>query len=225
MKVLIYSDLHSNHYALTECVRNHPEIELIISAGDNVGLFPNINESLSLMETKNVVSVLGDHERYLLSRKVMKHSFTGNESIVKQRKSISPHHFKMLKDMKEEEFLFIDGLKILVKHHLNEYQKKKYLFDWEVLEMKYSEYDVIISGHTHCPSFYKGKQVIFINPGSLGFPIGRFARPTYAIFDTKTLDIRYKTVSFDQHSLIRDIENLSYNSMLVEYLKRGYQWK
>ena len=92
------------------------------------------------------------------------------------------------------------------------------------MEEIYFEYDLVISGHTHIPNIYYGKKTIFINPGSIGFPICKLGRPSYIIMDVSNYKISLKTISFNSNLLIKDIIRNGYNIKFEVYLKKGFNW-
>lgn len=71
----------------------------------------------------------------------------------------------------------INDLKFGISHFLEETKK-------EILN---NNFDFAFYGHTHKPWEERIKKTIVLNPGNLA---GIFYRPTFAIFDTKTLKFR-----------------------------------
>ena len=67
MKIGIISDIHSNLEALKTIINkfNEENVDIILCAGDLIGLGPNPNEVIEyLMTLSNFISVLGNHEFY-----------------------------------------------------------------------------------------------------------------------------------------------------------------
>ena len=229
MKIGIISDIHSNNYVLEKLFLKEKKVDYWISAGDNVGLFPNVNSTLELLQKNKIISVSGDHEFYLTSDNEMSHSFSGNESIKKQKQSIKRKNLEYVKKLKQNKKLEFNGNKIFITHKINSksrslFDSDKYKYDYEKLEGIYREYDFVISGHTHIPSVYYGKKTIFINPGSIGFPVCKLKRPSYVIVDLKSLKVSLKAISFNSKPLIKDIIQNNYNEKFVSYLEKGFNW-
>ena len=53
MKIVIFSDLHSNIYALQNLLKKEQNADQIISLGDNIGYAPYGNECLNMLKEKN----------------------------------------------------------------------------------------------------------------------------------------------------------------------------
>jgi putative phosphoesterase len=229
MRIGIISDVHSNNYALQKLFEKEKDIACWLCAGDIVGLFPNVNETIELMQQYEVVAVAGDHEYYLMNAEVMQHSFSGNDSIQKQRAAVTQANLQFIEQLRHKETVVKDGKKIHLTHALL-YAKpdfsdaEKYRYDWSVIEKKYTDFDIVISGHNHLPSIYYGKQVIFINPGSLGFPIGKWARPSYCILNTDDNICEFKYLSFGHQQMIADIGKADYNKGYIDYLNNNFIW-
>lgn len=230
MRICVFSDLHSNNYVLNNLFKKVKRIDKWISLGDNVGLFPNVNETIDLIRKHDVISVKGDHEYFLLNKKNMRHSFSGNQSIEMQRKHLSEINYEFIKKLKTKRILEIGNTKILITHFFDS-EKPDYSgidknkINWQIIEKKYKNYDIVCYGHTHLPGLYFGKTTIFLNPGSVGFPVGSFAHPTYCVFDTEKKTFLISNIGFDKRKLICDIKNAGYNNKYITYLKNNFQWQ
>ena len=228
MKLGIFSDLHSNIYALEVIFNIGKNIKKWICCGDTVGLFPNINEVINRIRQKEVISVKGDHEYYLLSNKEMKFSYTGNQSLKLQRSSITNDNLKFIQKLNNIEYLEIDDTKIICTHYLTNRQKikkEKYKININKLDEIYGEYDVVLFGHTHLPTAIYGKETIYLNPGSAGFPIDVIKQPSFLIYDTSSKTFQFKHFSIDIENLLHDIKIFGYNQKLSNYLKNGFIWR
>jgi|WetSurMetagenome_2_1015567.scaffolds.fasta_scaffold83491_2 putative phosphoesterase len=230
MRIGIFSDSHSNNYALINLFKKEKNIDKWLSMGDNVGLFPNVNETIDIIRKHNVISVKGDHEYYLLNKRKMKYSFSGNQSINAQKELLTEINYKYIKSLKMSNVLEIDDIKILITHFFNSEKEDysdvdKYKINWQIIENVYKDYNVVCYGHTHIPNIYFGKTTIFINPGSIGFPIVSQTGASYCVFDTEDKTILVSNVDFDKRKLICDIKNTGYNKKYITYLKNKFQWQ
>lgn len=228
MKIGIYSDLHSNLPALEKVLERRLDADIWLCAGDTVGLFPFVNEVIDIQREMRVISVVGDHEYFLLSGKKMEHSFSGNESLVKQRKSITADNLKYLQGLRNEESLNLGGLKVHLSHYPTEEQRismVKSPIHMDAIESAYPEHDLIVFGHTHIPLVSYGKKAIILNPGSLGFPVDIRRRPVAAIFDSFNANVEFLRFEIDGLRLLNAIDTLDYNPALRKYIENGYSWK
>lgn len=85
--------------------------------------------------------------------------------------------------------LELDGLQFYVVHG------HQYQIDHGIglLEdyAKNNHINVVCFGHSHQPTYIKQENILYINPGSVTYPRGRYRYPTYCIFDTKTKNVTY----------------------------------
>jgi len=230
MRVGVISDLHSNIYALKALTNRAENIDVWICLGDFVGLFPNVNEVVDYIRLNSMISVKGDHEFYLLNDEKMEYSFTGNQSIEFQRKTITRNNLKFIQNLNETISIEIDGLKFFCTHflsqdHNNRNRTGKYTIDLKVLDKKYDNYDVVLWGHSHLPAAVCGKKTIYLNPGSAGFPIDVIKKPSFLIYDTSTKTFQFEHFTFEIENLLRDIQAFGYNQKLYNYLKSGFVWR
>ena len=93
------------------------------------------------------------------------------------------------RSIKEELTLNIDGLNFWIVHG------HKYNVDFNIEglndHIKDKNIDVVCFGHTHRPTYERENNVIFVNPGSLAYPRGRYPNPTYCIFDTSNKQVTF----------------------------------
>ena len=222
MKTIIFSDLHSNFPVLEELTNVEKNVDKWISAGDAIGIFPFINETLDLMHELNVTSVLGDHEDALLNNKTLPQSFTATESIRKQISEISSRNLAYLHTWKKFEKIIIDGSTIGIIHNVNDSNQEKYLIDFEECTHKYAEFKYIIFGHTHFPTLYSNNSLNFLNPGSLGFPVSNRRKYSYIVLENGNFSIREFII--DNTKLINRILETGYNRKYIDYLEAGFVW-
>lgn len=85
--------------------------------------------------------------------------------------------------------LEIDGLTFWITHG------HQYNVDFGIEGLKHHiknhHCDIVCFGHTHNPTYIKEDGTIYLNPGSLSYPRGRYMSPTYCLFDTKTKEVTY----------------------------------
>lgn len=224
MKLGLISDIHCHNYALKAVIEANADVEQWYCAGDIVGLFPNINETIELIREYNIKCVKGNHEEALLEQDiVIEGSFTANESIQKQRKSVSVENYDFVKNLPYVSSGKFFGLNYLMIHDINN-GKDKYNWDLKMIEDKFFKYDIVICGHTHYPSVFYLKRTLIINPGSLGFPVDCIRKPSFVTLDLETQHLEIKRADIDNSKMQSDILGQKYNHKLYSYLDNGYQW-
>jgi predicted phosphodiesterase len=223
----IYADLHANYPAILAMEKALGRIDRWIALGDSVGLYPFVNEVLDWQRKNNVLCLRGDHEQALVTGTDIQGSFTGSESIKRQAKIISNENLNFVKKLPEAHELLVDDLRICISHFIDldmKNKSQKYTFDLSILEEKYSKFDYVFFGHTHLPAVLYGKNTIFINPGSAGFPIDVERRCSAIIFNTETRRFELVRYDYEEEVLICEIEVAGYNERLVSYIRNGHRW-
>ena len=223
----VYADLHANLPALYAMQATSGPVDQWIALGDSVGLFPQVNEVLDWQRKNSVLYVRGDHEEALIGEGTLPGSFTGTESIKKQARVISGDNLSVLSGLANACDIESDGLRICATHFLNPESHKdgsKYSIDLSLLEEQYVGYDFVFFGHTHLPAVVYGRNTIFINPGSAGFPIDVERRCSMVIFDTSRRCFDFVRFDYDCDALIGTIETAGYNQKLADYIRNGHRW-
>jgi len=223
----IYSDLHANLPALRSMKAIAGVIDQWVALGDSVGLYPYVNEVLDWQRLNNVLYICGDHEEALLERGDPLESFTGSESISNQAKIITTDNLTALSKLSKNCSVEHDNLKIYFTHYLNHESHKstkKYAIDLTQLENQYRGFDFVFFGHTHLPSIIYGRNTIFINPGSAGFPIDIKRRCSMIILDTCTGLFELVRYDYDGDELVKAVEASGYNQKLVSFIRNDHRW-
>ena len=70
MRIAVMSDIHWNLEAFEEVLRDidHSEIDRIVNLGDSIGYGPEPEEVLNLIEKRNIINILGNHEQAILEK-------------------------------------------------------------------------------------------------------------------------------------------------------------
>ena len=155
----------------------------------------------------------------------MPQSFSASQSLRSQREDIREDNLAWLRALPQSRNLVIGDVQLHLIHDLNNYNGIKYVFDFE----KYSEsidsdIDFVLFGNTHLPCVAHGKNQVFLNPGSLGFPIQVNPKPTYATLSTVARTPLLHDLIVDNSHLIDVLKESSYNKILITYLENGYVW-
>ena len=185
MKIGIISDIHSNLEALKTIINkfNEENVDIILCAGDLIGLGPNPNEVVEFVSNlDNFICVLGNHDRYLLEG--LPSSFPNKENMSKDEKEHHEFLHKLLSEKSKEYIkslplfkeLKINNYTLTLLHYCmddnNKYTNYKHNPSFNDLEEMFNKYnsDIIIYGHNHSQLIIEENNKYFINPGSLGCP-------------------------------------------------------
>lgn len=198
-----------------------------MALGDSVGLYPQVNEVLDWQRQHKVIYVRGDHEEALFRGGGLSGSFTGTESINKQAKVITAENLNILYELPSVCNFESDNLKICATHFLgseSHFAHSKYAIDLSLLEKQYEGYDFVFFGHTHLPAVLYGRNTIFINPGSAGFPVDVVRRCSMVVLDTERRYFDFVRFDYDVDRLIKVIEDSGYNQRLTSFIRNNHRW-
>lgn len=213
MKVLIFSDIHSNLEAIRH-ITSTEKYDKAIFLGDIVDYGPNPAETMDLVMEEADYIVQGNHDYAVATGEDCHcapemHELSELTRTEISMKLLGDNDRKKLGGLKTQEVAHIDGRKVLMVHASPNNPLFGYLFSTEA-EMvwkkpDFKEYDFIMVGHTHFPMFYRGR---IINPGSSGQPRDGNWRPMYAMLETETGDLTFKRFSYDRDSMVDKLSGL-----------------
>ena len=184
----------------------------VICLGDVAGYYCQINECCEELQNREVFSILGNHDFYLVSESRPRRSRSASICLDYQRKIIKEENLSWLSRMP------ISGTfkELNLSHGGWNDPLEEYLMPTEgyfdELEGKY-----FCSGHTHVPKIVSYKDKIYCNPGSVGQPRDGDPRASFAIwkdgsfeifrvdYDIEAMQFLMKTAGFDT----RIADNLS----------------
>lgn len=213
MKVLVFSDIHSNLEAIRKIVGTE-SYDKAIFLGDIVDYGPNPAEVLDIVLEEADFIVQGNHD-YAVATGDDCHCAPAMHDLSELTRSeismklLSESDRKRLAALGTEAVAEIDGKKILMVHASPGNPLFGYLFSTEAemvwKKQEYRKYDFIMVGHTHFPMFYRGK---IINPGSSGQPRDGIWKPMYAVMDTESGDVTFKRFEYDRDSMLKKLSTL-----------------
>lgn len=124
-----------------------------------------------LKEEIDIILHLGDCSEDIskfnnLPEKVQRYSVIGNCDFINREP--------------EDLLLNLDGINIFMTHG-HRYQVKWHT-DSLIYKAMEKEADICLFGHTHCPTCYREKNILIMNPGSISLPRG-YAHPTFGIIN------------------------------------------
>jgi predicted phosphodiesterase len=215
MRLAIISDIHGNLEAFNEVLADidRLDIEQSICLGDNIGYGPDPEEVLNLLRSRNIPSVIGNHELGILDKHTLSHFNPLAAKVLMQTEEM----------LSNESRAFIKELPVsltsngaLFVHGCPPDSVDTYLFElasWEFKKIfKETTNDIFFVGHTHELQLisFSGEQVIrqylnrgtlrlnederyIINAGSVGQPRDGNNNAKYVIWDDtdKTIEVRF----------------------------------
>lgn len=215
MKLLFFSDIHGNQYALDEFLKNDQvkNADELIFCGDVFGYYYYQNEILDKFRNmQGLKAVLGNHDKMFLDVidgkldvdiLVTRYGNTYKHNIEK----ISKKNIEFLRSLPHKLELNIDGCKIGVFHGSPSDPLNGRIYpDTDIIDIKnYLKYDFVILGHTHHRMVKKVMSTLVINPGSLGQQ--RDGKGCSALLlDLGNEKYDFITIQYNVNKLIRDVD-------------------
>ena len=218
MKVCLVADVHANLPALLAVLEHAKEqsaLEQILNLGDFLGYGAFPDEVVHLLHSLNAISVIGNYDRKVLSKK-MRHN--GWEKVKTPDKrlafrwayeQLSKKSRRLLKALPETRRLSLGGVAMLLTHgspaaideHLSPLTPKKRMAELG----KLAGTDVVLCAHSHQAFVRKVGDVLFINPGSVGQPRDGDNRASFMIFDPDAMTVTLHRVEYDMDAEAEDI--------------------
>jgi len=194
MQVGIISDIHANLLALEAVLEDLPAVDALICAGDVVGYNPWPAECVERMIELEVPTVMGNHDRKLVTGS----NFIGNQmasaGIDHARERISGEHLDWLESLPDERRMF-DGQVQLVHGHPAD--PDHYTYPEEFGPDLLDAAPVLILGHTHLQGAEQTAAGLVLNPGSVGQPRDGDPRAAYAVLNLADTSVQLQRVPYD----------------------------
>ncbi len=228
--IALISDIHGNLEALEAVLAQLSRRDQVYCAGDIVGYGPNPNECCEVLRTRQIPSVMGNHDfvcanLHLLEqegglpeedRALCRKIYAQKNSVAKAsswwtNRRLSPENRDYLRQLPLK--LEVEGLTILHgkpgsrEDMLNEYVLPG--LGMEALSDKV-EGQMLVIGHSHLPI----RTPHVVNPGSVGQPRDRNWMSSYATLDPvrfKFCYIREEDMSFRIVSQVVNIQRTPYD--------------
>lgn len=215
MKIIIFSDIHGNQYALDAFLREIEQIayDKIVFCGDVFGYYYGQREVIERLEhIRNLIWIKGNHDIYAIEayegqREVQQLVEKYGHSYEQMFDYLDDEYISKLKRLSSEQEIVLGGKKIGIFHGTPEHSSEGRLYPADLIQNAqcYQKYDYVISGHTHFKMQRKCGNTMIVNPGSLGQQRdGRGAG--YAVLDVETGTVEFRNVEYTREKLYAKIE-------------------
>jgi predicted phosphodiesterase len=214
-KLTVISDIHGNLEAFKAVLSDIDRLglETVVCLGDNIGYGPEPDQVLALLRSRNIPSLMGNHEWGLLDERGLDwFNPQARRSLLQNRQLLSEESVDYIKSLPVN--MLIDDC--LLVHACPPDSIKTYLF--EISPAQFSQIflemtnDICMVGHTHelmIISFSAGQITIapltegirtldqkckyIVNVGSVGQPRDGNNNAKYVIWDSekRTLEVRF----------------------------------
>lgn len=222
MIIGIISDIHSNIYGLKAVLNRLHDVDNILCAGDIIGYYTFVNETIDSIRKNNIKFILGNQDIYLLKNSSPKKSIIV-KAINYTSNHITPQNLEFLSKSKSHKKYIFDNKKIALYHGSPWGMEYIYPDYKEFSNFRSIDADVIIIGHTHHPFIHKVGKKLIINPGSCGQPRD-YNMASYAIYDTKTGKAMIYRVRYDIGRVAEAAKKVGFPQETIDILYREKKW-
>lgn len=226
MKLGVITDIHNNLTALRAVVEklNQIECDEIICCGDIIGIGPYPEETVQYMlQIPNLISVRGNHEKYLLEGMPSEYPNKENMSFEEMRhhkwehRLLSAESIAFLESLPYKIDIAYEGFNISIMHYCMDsdghYINYKSNSSEDDLKKMFADVksDIILYGHNHCRNICKGDK-LYINVGSLGCPAQdkNLARAGILKIEKGDVEIQPIDIEYDVNDVINLIDEINY---------------
>ncbi len=219
--IAFISDIHGNLPALQSVLREIDVLgcEKVICLGDVVGYYTQINECIEVLRERNIHSLLGNHDYYMVTNTCCE-SRTVRLCLDYQRTVISDQNLRWLKNNEP----LLDTKDYSIRHG-----------GWhDPVEERFSEFDfswvasmpqqVYLSGHSHkqTKAFSESGNIVYCNPGAVGQPRDNDPRAAFAVWHGGT-EITLHRVEYDIGMVVCHMKKAGLGDWIWKCLYTGRQ--
>ncbi|MBU4492667.1 MAG: YfcE family phosphodiesterase [Euryarchaeota archaeon] len=225
MLIGLIADVHSNAVALTSVlsVLKTSGVEKILHAGDIIGYNPYPDETIELFKKNNILSILGNHDRALITGDTSGFNPYAVAALEWTRNTALSDCVDYLLGLQNIESITVEGRRIVLVHG-SPYDIVEYIYPADAVPELLSAVngDVLVLGHTHIQFKKEYTEGIIVNPGSVGQPRDGNPEAAFAVLDTVSGKIELKRVSYDIEKVIEDILAAHLPEKLAFRLRVGF---
>ena len=197
LRLLVVSDIHSNHAALRAVLEDAAPWDQSICAGDTVGYGPDPNECIRALRDNGFRAIMGNHDHQVIigdtsPREGAPGNFRFNpratRAIEINRGLLTPDSRAYLKGLPTSLSLKIGSVNIAIYHGSPRAPLSEYIMPEEAKMraaqlISESDCNLLVLGHTHKPYAVEHGDSLLLNPGSVGQPRDGDPRASYAIVE------------------------------------------
>jgi len=230
LTIALISDVHANLPAL-EAVLADARMRgasVVLHAGDLTGYGPFPDEVINLVRDRHIMSVIGNYDLSVLSRKWKKGKPARREKQLAMRwayHQISPGNRSWLASLPRMIRICVRGIPLILTHgspdSLTEY------LDYGTPDTRLHEIaaaergGVIITGHSHRAAAREVDGVWFINAGSVGRPEDGDPRACYALLTVDPFSVIHIRVPYEIDRTIEEIRHRHLPDSFARIIREG----
>jgi putative phosphoesterase len=208
MIVGLIADVHSNAVALEKVISamDARGVEMILHAGDVIGYNPYPDRTISLFKKKKIFSILGNHDRALISGHISGFNPYAAAALEWTGEMVSRESIEYLTGLNNTEHFNLNGMEIVLVHG-SPRNYDEYIFPEDAVPdfLNETNADILVLGHTHIQFKKEYPEGIIVNPGSVGQPRDGNPDAAFALLDTASGEVELLRTSYDVENVIEDM--------------------
>ncbi len=221
MKILVFSDMHSNIYALEQLLQtqDYKDSDLKIALGDYVVMGPRPNETMQKMLEQDCIKLIGNNDSYVANflpqDEVQAMPLDRQQHIEYVRNILNPEYIDVLKNLPYEYVYKTKHHTLYFTHYA--WEDKFNVKDCPITPTSQDLYqafgdikaDYVFFGHKHEPVGGKINNTTYVGVGSLGMSYPA----NYVVVDIDNDDnitIIRKQLDYDFDSMRQDMLDQNY---------------
>ena len=242
MRILIISDVHSNHVALETVLAVSGAHDQLWNLGDTIGYGPRPNECVALTRHASVL-IAGNHDLASLGR-VNLNDFNpdARTANIWNGEQLTPENRALLDALPPRRDI---DERFLAVHASPREPIWEYLLTLDQARENFAHFDtqVCFIGHSHVPLIFRqfpdgrcegpklpdaGATIellpdirYFINPGSVGQPRNQDPRVAYAVLETDAGTVQFQRIEYDITQTQRQMSDANLPIALIRRLEYG----
>jgi len=178
----LISDVHGNLPALEAVLDDMPEVDSVVNAGDVVGYNPYPRECVEAVQSHDMVTVQGNHDRAVAGDASFAFHSDAGRAVEWTRERLDEDELGWLGDLPAERETVLEGMRVKTVHGAPG-EPDRYVYPHDFSSSLLGGEDVLVLGHTHVQVKREYDEGMIVNPGSVGQPRDGDPRAAYAVLE------------------------------------------
>lgn len=229
MKVGVISDVHGNHYALEQVLKEakNEGVEKILALGDFVGYYYHPEIVIDLLNEWPLELIKGNHE--VILQDLYENKVDAN--LLKEK--YGSGHQEALNNLSKETLLWLFSLPDQKSIRINDVTfQLNHGSPWSINDYLYPDTDkvtlercnsisddFILVGHSHYSFSYRCQNSTLINSGSVGQSRQRGGLAYWSLINTANGAFQIRATPYDTSALLKEVQlfdpNIEYSSKIL----------
>lgn len=227
MRVAVISDIHSNVLALAEVLDDiaGAGVDETWLAGDTFGYYPWASATFAALQTKDIVAVCGNHDRWVASGEDVPDDIAGQIALhnAAQLRRESPAALAWLTSLPLFERTERNGWTVTMTHGTpaDPLEGRYYPDDAADHDWLPGPREILILGQTHYPIVRATRHGgLVLNPGSVGQPRDGDPMASWAVLDLETGRAQLRRTRYDNAAAMHRLRIAGWDERVTSALDR-----